>query len=427
MEQIEVARLAYPEAGLLPVGYIDIPNMQFMYLPSYLENEHAIELSCSLPLREKPFEEHEFQPYFMGLVPEGLAREALAEELGISSSDYLAMLAACGRECIGDIVAWDPSTGPIIATDEGYEPIDGSTLRSIFKGMPEMAEENIGSRLSLAGSQGKIGLLRADMLDTADAPHWLRPRGLSASTHILKAGSLRDLAENEFLCMSAARACGISTAPVSLCSYGRPVVAVKRFDRLTEIQAQKHVVSRIHQEDLAQAFGLLSSDKYRELPGGTLHRIAELIRAVSPRPLEDLRQLCRIICFDYLIGNCDNHLKNLSLVWGLDTDGPRLSPAYDIVSTTAFGRFSRDMSISLGGVRDIDAIGAEELLEGASDMGISSQILREVCEPLAEQVTEKLIEASYQIEPESESAPFVAEDIVNELEPRLKVVRHLCR
>lgn len=291
MERIEIARLSSPQTGPIPVGCIDIPKRRFSYLPSYLEDRHAIPLSCSLPLREEPFTEREFQPYFMGLVPEGTARDALAGELGVSADDYLAMLSVCGREYIGDVMAWDSSEEPASSAENGYELHDHETLCALFSSTPEMVEENIGSKLSLAGSQSKVGLLQLDAPDVENSPQWLRPRGLSASTHILKAGSLRDLTENEFLCMHAAKACGIRTASVSPHSYARSVLAVQRFDRRAEMETRKTVVSRLHQEDLGQAFGLLPSEKYLELPDGSLHRIAELIRTISSRPLDDLRQL----------------------------------------------------------------------------------------------------------------------------------------
>lgn len=114
--------------------------------------------------------------------------------------------------------------------------------------------------------------------------------------------------------MHATKACGIRTASVSLHSYARSVLAVQRFDRRAEKETRETVVSRLHQEDLGQAFGLLPSEKYLELPDGSLHRIAELIRTISSRPLDDLRLLRQTICYDYLIGSRDNHLKNLSFV-----------------------------------------------------------------------------------------------------------------
>lgn len=126
-------------------------------------------------------------------------------------------------------------------------------------------------------------------------------------------------------------------------------------------------------------------------------------------------------------GSCDNHLKNLSFVWSPEEAEPHLSPAYDIVSTTVFSRFSRDMSMAIGGVRDIDAIGADEFLEAAHSIGVSPRVFRETCEPIAEHIAEALFDASPQIEERHETAPFIAEDIVQEMQPRLQVIHRLCR
>ena len=422
MGPLVVERLASPTEPPTLVGTIDAGRGEFAYAPEYLSNGAATPLSCSLPLQADPFPEQAFRPYFEGLVPDGSAREALAQQLGVSAEDYLALLARCGRECIGDVLVWDREEGPVAHHDSTYEPVSAKDLRSIFSSMSDVAVENIGTRLSLGGSQGKIGLA----WDEGER-RWLRPLGLAASTHVLKVGSLPAIPEIEFICMTAARACGIEAADVRLLDAGRPVLAVERFDRSRGAGESGLVVTRLHQEDLAQAFGIVPWAKYLEIEGGTLRSISRLIRERSLRPAVDLEWLCRIVCFDYLVGNCDNHIKNISLLWRPGADAPVVAPAYDIVSTTYFERFSREMAFALGGVRDIDVIGVDELTAAARDMGLQAKAMAELCVPIVDHATDAIAAAGEQAGELFESSPFIAEDLLEDVKPRLQVLERLCR
>ena len=62
--------------------------------------------------------------------------------------------------------------------------------------------------------------------------------------------------------------------------------------------------------------------------------VAAVIKQHSVRPEIDVARFFRRLIVFVLVGNCDAHLKNLSL---LETeDGLRLSPAYDIVNTALY-------------------------------------------------------------------------------------------
>ena len=69
---------------------------------------------------------------------------------------------------------------------------------------------------------------------------------------------------------------------------------------------------------------------YRELEHSTAPAVGSFIRMRSSRPIEDLEAFARITCFNYLVGNCDNHLKNLSILYTSTWKSFRLAPAYDL-------------------------------------------------------------------------------------------------
>ena len=425
MAAIRVERLSYDRPIL--VGHIAENGATFSYDASYVHDPTAIPLSLSLPLQDAPFPQERFRPYFEGLLAEGVSRQALAAELQIREDDYLSLLVRCGRECIGDVLISDDS-GVIAHEDLGYESVCREDLIAMFRDLPEAAAENAASRLSLAGTQNKVGLARMPGSDKYD---WLRPKGLAATTHILKTSHLRDLPEVEFLCMQAARACGITVPNCELFEMGRPVLAVERFDRFVTTVSSSMRVERLHQEDLAQALCITPGSKYAELPSGSVTAIAELIRRNSTQPATDLSQFAATLLISYAIGNCDGHLKNYSIRLN-PSRGQRttlsLAPAYDLVSTTYFPKFSRDMAMRLGGARSIDEVTPRTLSNLAQELGITTAALRHLGKRIVEHAEQAITHAGDgDYGTVLASTPFVAEDLLEDMAPRLQILEEFAR
>lgn len=400
------------------VGELGSDGKVFTYDTAYVE-KGGMPLSQSLPLRPEPYLAGELQPYFEGLLAEGAARESLVAELELPADDWVALLAACGRDCIGDVVIGE--IDPNVSAD--YEPVPMSAVSELFSTSGEAAE-NAASRLSLAGTQHKTGLAHEPGKTMDDG--WLRPRGLAATTHILKTSHLRDIPEIEFLCMSAARACGMDVAKTGLLSSPTPVLRVERFDRRARTEASALEVERIHQEDLAQAFGIAPQAKYAELEGGSIHAIARFIRERCAQPAKDLKAFAQILIFAYLIGDCDAHLKNYSLLY--DETGLRLAPAYDLVCITRYPRFSRNLAMRFAGERGIDDVDAATFEGLAGELGMKPAALRALAEPLADGLLDAIAASGTgAFGPVLESTPYVAEDLADDIRPRLEVVKGFCR
>lgn len=422
----------YREGTVARVGTIERNNTDgsiFKYLNEYADDSAAIPLSQSLPLSTDAYSEDQFRPYFEGLLAEGNAREALAAELHVRETDYLAILAQCGRDCIGDVIIEDDSDSnpQITSAKNSYEEVSNEQLFCFFRSIPDMSRENVGSRLSLAGAQSKIGL--AHMPGSPMSQGWLKPRGLAASTHILKTGSIEKLVSLEFLCMRAAKKCGVRVPEVTLLDFGKPVLAVERFDRVVTIDEEGLRVERIHQEDFAQAFGMTSASKYVELPNGSIASIAQWIRSYAAKPTEDLSQFAKAVCFNYLIGNCDAHLKNISIMYRVGKKGPirRLSPAYDLVSTSFFDRFSKELAMAVGGARDIRDVKPSSFDRLASSLGITSSYLRSIVAPIVDNAEAAIREAgSESLGPSQEFLPYLADDLQEDIAPRLRVLEEFC-
>ena len=316
---------------LIKIGYLrkSDGDITFAYDYAYLQNPLAAAVSLSLPLREEPFSEIELEPYFRGLLPEGLALEKLCATLGIGPTNYFDLLATCGLDCLGDIII-----NPDMYRDmRAYKPLTFDQLKSLANDSIAVDTSLENARLSLAGTLSKCGLFHNP---TADIEHgWFQPFGGAPSNYIVKFAHERlwDLMEVEYLSLTCAKSCGLSVASASLINPAKPILCVERYDRLTPSEERidgLFAPTRRHQEDLTQAFGLLPNEKYHELAPSSIKTIATFLRTKSGNPTQNLKMLARLVLFNYLIGNCDNHLKNISILYSPNWKSFELAPARHI-------------------------------------------------------------------------------------------------
>lgn len=125
----------------------------------------------------------------------------------------------------------------------------------------------------------------------------------------------------------------------------------------------KKVPFRLQQEDFAQALGVPASQKYEKIGDSYLKRAFTLLRQYSDNPVEDQLKLWDICIFNYLIGNTDNHIKNIGLLYGKDRRTIRLAPAYDIVSTMIYEESTEQMAMAIDGELDIRKITKESFAQ----------------------------------------------------------------
>lgn len=107
---------------------------------------------------------------------------------------------------------------------------------------------------------------------------------------------------------------------------------------------------------------------------------------LAARPIEALGELFRRIALNYLIGNCDAHLKNYSLLLR-EGAAVSLAPVYDLVCTAIYdGRFggglSRSMGIRIGDHLNIDRVTPSDFLLLARDMRQPKRVAATILEEL---------------------------------------------
>ena len=138
-----------------------------------------------------------------------------------------------------------------------------------------------------------------------------------------------------------ARECGLHTAESRLERIGeRDALLVKRFDR-------QHSPEGYHRARMLSALTLLRvGDTHQNRERWSYVLLAEELRRVCAKPLEDAPKLFRRMCFNALISNADDHPRNHAVI-ASDTDW-KLSPAYDLTPTPLVSIERRDLAMACG-------------------------------------------------------------------------------
>jgi serine/threonine-protein kinase HipA len=407
----------------------------FAYAPEYLADENSKAISISLPLSERKFDPVRTENFFEGLLPEGFTRRCVAEWLRADERDYIAILAGLGKECLGAIKVVTQGE-PEIAAD--YKLLTSDEVRLLAEeGASKSADIVVKSHLSLTGASGKVGLYF-----DSQGGKWYQPIGDAPSTHIVKQSHVRlsRIVTNEQICLMTARNLGIATAesfPIMTDAAGSDdlLLATKRYDRefpdadhgslidAADLANQTNMSNagnnvkkpinglpvpfRLHQEDFAQALGIAAADKYEKNSAGYLAKAFDLLRRYSAQPIEDQLRLWDICVFNYLVGNTDNHIKNISLLYAKDLGTVRLAPAYDLVSTAVYESSSDDMALAIGGEYNLHKITRKSFEEEAKKVGLGTKLAMKHFDEMAEAFPAALSKAKD--EAESMGLPGAAE------------------
>ena len=261
----------------------------------------------------------------------------------------MALLGAIAGECPGAVSIWPADSSPPAPE---YEALDPESLAALFSltSRQSLANAVTRGRLSLAGAQEKIALLRDE------TGKWHLPLEGAVTSHILKRATadFAHLLENELYCMTLARECGLIVPAVGLAAPGIQVFCTERFDRPPSAEPERRPRDRLHQEDFCQALAIDPEWKYEADGGPGVKQCAAVIRRYSSLPADDLARFIRWVGFNYLIGNEDAHAKNLAFLYL--PHGLRLTPHYDLVSTEVYAMLDRKLAMKVGRAWDVRTV-----------------------------------------------------------------------
>ncbi len=302
------------------------PTLSLVTHPTFPNAEKAM---------SQPWVKHQrLHPILSNLLPEGALRELIAQGLNTHVDSEFQTFTHLGRDL----------PGALIATPMEPEHVPSPVISTHGKARAVRFEGSDSTRkFSLAGVQMKFSMKEKEGRYTLNV-------GDELGDWIIKTPSTthRQVPLNEFTAMSLASLVGVDVPEMKLVELdkldGLPPVnlpdephafAIKRFDRDGQ--------QRVHMEDFAQVFVRYPHQKY---DSANYEQIGRVLYQYSGDGLADAQQYARRLLVNILLANGDAHLKNWSLLYR-DRMTPILSPAYDIVTTSAYIEGERHLALNL--------------------------------------------------------------------------------
>lgn len=307
------------------------PTFSLITLPEFPRSEKL--------LAEPWSHTQKLHPTLSNLLPEGSLRELVAQGLKVHIDNEFHLFSYLGGDLPGALIA-EP-----MEPDEIPESLLSAHGKVKVVKFEKVTREN---KFSLAGVQMKFSMKQQDgryNLSTGD----------TLGDWIIKTPSTKhkDVPVNEFTAMTLASMAGIAVPEIKLVELHKldnlPQInlpdeklafAIKRFDR--------NDGQRVHMEDFAQVLVKYPHEKYNS---ASYEQIAKILYRFSGDGLADAQQFARRLLINILLANGDAHLKNWSLLYP-DQVTPRLSPAYDIVTTSVYIDNERKYTLNLGKTKE---------------------------------------------------------------------------
>lgn len=332
-------------------------------------------VSLCLPLTDERVQGDHLERFLDNLLPEGAVRGALEREHGVRPGDTFGLLRRIGRECAGAIQLTDEDSPP---GDGRLVPLDADDVDRVVASLPTLdPPEGEVVSASLGGVQSKVLLTRTPT-------GWAWPGRGAMSTHLVKPEPVTgtgpaDLVRWEDWTLRVAREAGLPAAHAELATFdGRLALVVERFDRSEG--------RRTHQEDLTQALGVASRDKYESSTGEhRLRRVATQAAAEAVDPAAFVADLLAQVTFNLVVGNGDAHSKNYSLT--IDAAATfSMAPLYDVAPVYLLNDVYQSFGHCLDGQGRLRHLTAGHLVREASTWGVDPRVVTRTVASVATRV-----------------------------------------
>lgn len=300
---------------------------------------------------------HRLHPVLSNLLPEDALRELIAQRLKVHVDNEFHLLSYLGSDLPGAIEAT-----PLAPEDIPNYVLNAHTKAKAVK-FDKLTQENT---FSLAGVQMKFSMKEKN-------GRYNFCKGDALGDWIIKTPSTKHqfVPLNEYTAMSLAGLAGVDIPAIKLVTLDKlnnlPAInlpdekqafAIKRFDRADN--------QRIHMEDFAQILVKYPHEKYAS---ANYENIGQVIFRFSGDGLADAQQFARRLLVNILLANGDAHLKNWSFLYP-DKITPRLSPAYDIVTTHAYFENETQYTLNLAKTKEWYAVSMAHFQAWADKSGI---------------------------------------------------------
>ncbi|WP_265520039.1 type II toxin-antitoxin system HipA family toxin [Nitratireductor luteus] len=367
--------------------------INFQYDQSWLEWEHALPISLSLPVRETAFRGEPVVAVFENLLPDSdVLRRRVAEKVGARGTDAYSMLAAIGHDCVGALqfIAGDDEAIDATGTIKG-EIVDDEAIDKLLRGLaqaPLGLSRDDDFRISIAGAQEKTALLWHD-------GKWLKPHGTTATTHLFKTQigtlpngiDLSNSVENELYCLKFIEAFGLAVNAAEIRTFGETkALVIERFDRRWTSDSR---LLRLPQEDCCQALSVPPTLKYQSDGGPGMVAILDLLKG-SDTPAQDQAAFIKAQILFWLLGATDGHSKNFSVFLGRGGTY-QLTPFYDVLTAQPsldshqIQRKQMKLAMSVGKSRHypINQIHPRHFIQTGAEAGLPKSLVLDAIEEIA--------------------------------------------
>jgi len=304
---------------------------------------------------------HRLHPTLSNLLPEGAMRELIAQGLKTHIDNEFQIFSILGQDL----------PGALVATAVDPEEVPESVITAYGKGaVRKITAGNHGNKFSLAGVQIKFSMRKKD-------GRYSLAEGSELGDWIIKPPSTKhkNVPLNEYTAMSLANLAGVDIPEIKLVELDKldelPQInlpdeklafAIKRFDR----NGTGEHIDRIHMEDFAQVLVKYPQNKYNS---ASYEQVGKILYDYSGDGLADAQQFARRLLVNILLANGDAHIKNWSLLYQYKTT-PRLSPSYDILTTSVYIENETQYALNLGKSKEWYGVSMDNFVYWANKSGI---------------------------------------------------------
>lgn len=320
---------------MTPQGWAGELSKGSQFSFAYQTAEASREVSLVMPYDPTPAVSNVLHPIFDMNVPEGFLADQIKRRMAKHMQvDEMRLLSVIGGNQIGRLT-YENSTEPSTAVRAQvglHDILSADASQGVFNFLVETYFES-----GISGVQPKVLVPDLDKLTGSR-------KTMLSSDLIVKSGAeeYEHLAQNEFLCLEAARLAGLETPPFWLSESGELFV-MERFDLTSS--------GRLGFEDMAVLLGLNKDPHDNYKYSQSYETLAAVIRQVCrhAEPIRELERYFSSVCLSVMVRNGDAHLKNFGVIYTQPAapETVQLAPIYDVTTTTVYENYNPKSGRSL--------------------------------------------------------------------------------
>jgi len=302
---------------------------------AYASAQASSEVSLVMPYDPTPAVSNVLHPIFDMNVPEGFLADQIKRRMAKHMQvDEMRLLSIIRGNQIGRLSYENPveASAPVKAQVGLQEILSADASQGVFDFLVDTYFES-----GISGVQPKVLVPDLDKLTGSR-------KTMLSSDLIVKSGAdeYAHLAQNEFLCLEAARLAGMQTPRFWLSERG-DLFVMERFDLTAS--------GRLGFEDMAVLLGLNKDPHDNYKYSQSYETLAAVINEVCRQGdvLRELERFYSSVCLSVMVRNGDAHLKNFGVLYthpgALET--VQLAPVFDVTTTTVYENYNPKSGQSL--------------------------------------------------------------------------------